>query len=100
MEQWVKDLIVYLPHVEQLPSANQKDAKDYPFHRKKGRILEQYVLFRKIFEKNLKAGEIVFQNEEDLNIQERPFPNHHNNKKGKWQVKMVSSAEKISKNMS
>lgn len=52
------------------------------------------MLFRKIFEKNLKAGEIVFQNEEDLNIQERPFPNHHNNKKGKWQVKMVSSAEK------
>lgn len=60
---------------------------------KKKHTPEQCVLFRKIFDKKLKAGVILFQNEGAPNIHERLFPNHHNNK-GKGHVLMVFPLKK------
>lgn len=39
LQQWIKDAIIHLSYIEQLPSqAYQKDAKYYPYHIKKGTL--------------------------------------------------------------
>lgn len=74
-----------------MPSQTDKqDARYYPYHRG---TLEKCLTFRRFFHKQLKVEGIIFQNEGDFNVHERPFPNH-NNDRGKWQVMMVSAIEK------
>lgn len=49
--------------------------------------------FKRIFDKELQDGEIIFQNEGACNVHERPFMNH-NNDRGKGQVMMVYASER------
>lgn len=94
LEQWIIDEVISLPHVDQLPSEEgQRNTNYCPYHRKKGHNLEQCVVFRKIFDRKLEAGEILFQNEGSLNVHEQPFPNHCNSK-GKAHAMMASVMEK------
>lgn len=77
LNQWIKNEAIVLPHVDQPPSEeDQQGSNFYPYHRKKGHSLEQCVVFRKIFDQKLEAGEILFQNEEFQNVHDRPFPDH------------------------
>lgn len=75
LEQWVKDSVVQLSFVEEMPSqANKKDAVYWPYHHRKGYALEQYVSLRRISNKKLQAREIIFQNKRDVNVHEQhPF---------------------------
>lgn len=57
-----------------------------------GHTLDQYVIFRRIFEKKLEKGEFILQNEGASNVHERPLPNRCNNQ-GKGQAMMVSALE-------
>lgn len=45
-----------------------------PYHWKKGHILEQHVLFRKIIDEKHSLGEVLFQEGKPLSIDELPFP--------------------------
>lgn len=69
LNQWVKDETVTLPRMDQLPSEEDQQEPDFcPYHRRRGHNLEQCVVFRKIFDQKLEAGEILFQNGESQNL--------------------------------
>lgn len=94
LNQWVKGKAITLPHVDQLPSEEDWQGLNFcPYHRKRGHNLEQCVVFHKIFDQKLEAGQILFQNEESQNVHDRPFPDHRE-RKGKTQVMMVSCIDK------
>lgn len=88
---WVKDSIIFLPHIDRLPSQEDQMLIDYP--DKKRHNLEQCMGFKKIFDQKIKAGEILLQAGRALNIREHPFPNHHNGK-GKGLLLKVSTLGK------
>lgn len=91
LEQWVKDSVIFLSHVDRLPSQeDQRDAKFCLYHLRKGHSREYCVVFRRIFNKNVKAREVLLPNKVALNAHERPSLKHHNNK-GKGQVLIVST---------
>lgn len=53
-----------LPQVDPLPSEEDQRRLNFcPYHRRRGHNLEQCVVFRKIFDQKLEAGEILFQGE-------------------------------------
>lgn len=59
------------------------------FMVRRDRPWSNVVFFRKISDKKIKVGEILFQNEGALNIQERHFLNHN-----KGQVLMAFASER------
>lgn len=70
LEQWVKGQVVRLSHVDRFSSmVDQKAANFCPYHRRRGHPLEQCVVFRRLLDENLKAGEILFQEGGTANVQ-------------------------------
>lgn len=57
--------------------------------------MEQCVVFRKIFDQKLEAGEILFQNEGSQNIHDRPFPDHHERRKAQMMVVSTIDEEMV-----
>lgn len=70
-----------LPHVDQLLSEEDQQRPNFcRYHKRRGHNLERRVVFRKIFDQKLEAGEILFQNEGSQNVHDRPFPDHRERK--------------------
>lgn len=67
LEQCVEESIVFLSHVDHLPShVEQRDVKYCPFHRRRGHALEKCVLFRKIFVRSSRQVNICSKMKEFL----------------------------------
>lgn len=78
-----KNRVISLHVVEYLSSPiDQKDARNCPYHRRKGRMLEECVTFKMIFYEKHKAREVLFQDGGAVRIKELPFPKHHERGKG------------------
>lgn len=59
LKQWVKDIVVQLLFVDQLPSqADDKDSKYYPCHSKKRAYFEACVTLCKILDIKLQEGKL------------------------------------------
>lgn len=75
LKQWVKDIILQLPPASSVPTpAEERDPNFCSYHRQKSYTLEQCFVFRKIFNKKLKHGEIILQGKGARNVHERSFP--------------------------
>lgn len=68
LERWVKDSVVFLPHVDRFHIKKIRGAKYFPYHSKKEHTFEHCVVFINSLDKKLKVGEMLFQNERALHI--------------------------------
>lgn len=77
----MKDLITVTFTSQDPTQADEKNPNYCPYDSKKGHGLDQCVMFRRVFDKKLKDGEIVLYNERARNMHEGPFPKPSNNKR-------------------
>lgn len=74
LEQWMKDQVIYLSFTYHSPfTGDLKVANCCLYHRRKGHPLEQCIIFRRLFDKKLKAGKILLHEGGATNIHELPF---------------------------
>lgn len=93
LKQWVRDLVVRLFYTNCFPyEADQSATNYYPYHWRKGHLLEQCVLFRRLFDENLEAGEILIPEGETTNAHGAPFPMHLDQGKGYLMMACHSTA--------
>lgn len=80
--------VIRLSYVERFPSSiDQKPTNQCPYHGIRGHPLHQFVVFRRLFDEKLKAGEILLPEGGTANIHQAPFRRHQD--QGKDHVMMA-----------
>lgn len=77
----MKDEVVRLPRGLFFLRGGSKGCKLLPYRRRRGYLLEQHVMFRRLLDEKLKAGEILLPEGGIANIHEAPSLRHQDRRK-------------------